>query len=361
MFSYILASYAPKDSVSAQAIRSFVISLRDIKDSAHLRTCKNILELLESGLDQNSDALIENGFSLTLTLVPDPATDTKEDSLEIPLAFLSSFRSDVMGSLEPWVRNSFHLIGDDQSWITRSEETRIMVSLDAQPMIEPNRKQEISSWNIGLTGEHPYSKRDMIKLLRKCGVTDYSLRPRVNEVIILGRKNYDRRLLGKYQPQHPISNGRVFTQESFIEFILFGRDYDVKDIKHNLIKHQCIDYLKRSGSNSFPWPKLSVSRSGERRLIEIEWEVDSELKRLTGYSVAGDKTTVELRRNQLRKGVAVLGLKAVVMHLAWLWRRVVNRKDADFQNALTKWEADLAWLKKNFYKSKNHIFPWPEL
>jgi len=359
MFSYLLLTYSQVKLNSSSEIQSKVISLRDIRTSTHLKTSKRLVEIIVSCLEPKKILFDQVGVHMNIVFKNKSISTEKEQEFDFIYNSFKELTEKVLVDLEPLVSENFYDLLNEDTWNKRSDDLKIQTSLDNKAIVETERKANISTWNIGLSGEGPLNKREIIKLLRDCGVQDYSLRPKSNDVIILGRKDFDRKTLQKFKKQHPISEGRVFTQEAFLQYLLTGKDYDFKTIAINQCKHQAIDYLKRLGNNYFPWPKMKFKTSGFRKLSDIEWEIDSALKRLTGYSVAGKGTIKSIRRPQLHKGIQELGLEYVVYHIHGLWLRTSKRTDADYSNALKKWEEDLNWLKTNYYQKSAEQFPWP--
>ena len=111
---------------------------------------------------------------------------------------------ELKDEIEPILSTFYYELIDESHWTTREEDYRLEKSFDRTPFVAPQAKLAISSWNIGLTGEGPFEKKEIAQILRNCGVYKYDLRPKANNVIILGRKKYDFTKLKKFDKNSPI-------------------------------------------------------------------------------------------------------------------------------------------------------------
>jgi len=359
MFSNIVLSFKTQKTKSFEALYTKVLSLRDIKDDTHIRMRNKFLSKVEEFISLHNEQFEYDGIEVLISLLPSTEDEVNQQDIRVSSPNIDDFMNSLKSEIEPILSKFYYELIEECHWTTREEDYRLEKSFDRSPFVAPQAKLAISSWNIGLTGEGPFNKEEIAFILRKCGVYKYNLRPRANDVLILGRKKYDHSRLKKFGKNSPIKHGRVFTQESFMRYLLFGEDYDVNKIIKNGIRHQGIDYLKKLNGEVFPWPEINFDSSGIKKLIAIEWSDESELRRLTGYSVAGEHTTARIRRAQLRKGVALIGLENVARHIARQLRQRQNRKDADYTQALLKWDEDLEWLYSRYYIFDRYTFPWP--
>lgn len=359
MFANILLSFKTLNTHSSEALYSKVLSLRDIKDGTHVRMRNRFITNVKDFISKHEEQFEYDGIEVVISFLPSTEDEIKQQDVRVSSNSLDSFMIELKDQIEPILSKFYYELIDESHWTTREEDYRLEKSFDRNPFVAPQAKLAISSWNIGLTGEGPFKKEEIALLLRNCGVYKYNLRPRANDVIILGRKKYDHFKLKKFNNNSPIKNGRVFTQESFMRYLMFGEDYNVNEIIKNMVRHQGIDYLKKLNGKEFPWPEINYDSSGVKKLIAIEWSDESELRRLTGYSVAGEHTTDKIRKAQLRKGVPLIGLENVARHIARQLRQKLNRTDADYTQALLKWENDLEWLYNNYYRREKYQFPWP--
>jgi hypothetical protein len=360
MFSNILITYNTLHTKTFEALYTQVLSLRDIKDGTHVRMRNKLFGVIKKYVDKHLKQFEYDGLEVKIHFLPSIEIESAQIDLNIRTNDLSKLKSIFIETVDSILSDHFYRLIDESHWTTREEDFRLEKSFDRTPFIAVEAKQAISSWNIGLTGDGPYTREEMTSLLRRCGVFNYSIRPRANNVLIVGRKKYDNVRLKKFRSNSPIKYGRVFTQESFLKFLMFGEDYDANETIKNVIKHQGVEYLKRLTGQEFPWPSIKYDSKGIKRLVAIEWSDESELRRLTGYSVAGELTTMRLRRAQLRKGVGLLGLESVSRHIARQLRQRLTRTDVDYENALEKWQDDLDWLFKTYYLKRNQTFPWPQ-
>ena len=359
MFANILLSFKTLNTHSSEALYTKVLSLRDIKDGTHVRMRNRFLTNVKDFVSKHKEQFEFDGIEVVISFLPSTEDEINQQDVRVSANSLDSFMMELKDEIEPFLSKFYYELIDESHWTTREEDYRLEKSFDRTPFVAPQAKLAISSWNIGLTGDGPFKKEEIAQILRNCGVYKYNLRPRVNDVIILGRKKYDHSKLKKFSKNSPIKNGRVFTQESFMRYLMFGEDYNVNQVIKNIIRHQAIDYLRKLNGKEFPWPEINYDSSGIKKLIAIEWSDESELRRLTGYSVAGEHTTSRIRRAQLRKGVALIGLENVARHIARQLRQRLNRTDADYTKALSKWEDDLDWLFNTYYQRQKYDFPWP--
>ena len=359
MFANILLSFKTLNTHSSEALYTKVLSLRDIRDGTHIRMTNRFLTKVNEFVSKHEEQFEYDGIEVMISFLPSAEDEVNQLDISVSTQNLDVFEAELKAEIEPILSEYYYELIDESHWTTREEDHRLEKSFDRTPFIAPESKLVISSWNIGLTGEGPFKKKEISQILRKCGVYKYDLRPKANNVIILGRKKYDHTKLKKFGKNSPIKNGRVFTQESFMRYLMFGEDYNVNQTIKNEIRHQAIDYLRKLNGKEFPWPEINYDSSGVKKLIAIEWSDESELRRLTGYSVSGEHTTTRIRRAQLRKGVAQIGLENVARHIARQLRQRLNRTDADYTGALSKWEDDLDWLYDTYYEGQRYSFPWP--
>lgn len=359
MFANILLSFNTLQTHSTEALYTKILSLRDIKDGTHVRMRNRFLTKVKEFISKHEEQFEYDGIEVVISFLPSTEDEISQQDVQVSSSDLDSFFIELKDVIEPILSEYYYELIDESHWTTREEDHRLEKSFDRTPFVAPQSKLAISSWNIGLTGEGPFKKKEIAQILRNCGVYKYDLRPKANNVIILGRKKYDHTKLKKFGKNSPIKNGRVFTQESFMRYLMFGEDYNVNQTIKNVIRHQAIDYLRKLNGKEFPWPEINYDSSGVNKLVTIEWSDESELRRLTGYSVAGEHTTTRIRRVQLRKGVAQIGLENVARHIARQLRQRLNRTDVDYTNALSKWEDDLDWLYDTYYEGQKFSFPWP--
>ena len=358
MFSNILLSFKTQKTKSFEALYTKVLSLRDIKDGTHIRMRNKFLDKVEEFISTHKEQFEYDGIEVLISLLPSTEDEVNQQDIRVTSPNIDHFMNLLKSKIEPILSKFYYELIEESHWTTREEDYRLEKSFDRSPFVAPQAKLAISSWNIGLTGDGPFKKEEIAFILRKCGVYKYNLRPRANDVIILGRKKYDYSRLKKFGKNSPIKHGRVFTQESFMRYLIFGEDYNVNEIIKNAIRHQGIEYLKKLSGKEFPWPEINYDSAGIKKLIAIEWSDESELRRLTGYSVAGEHATARIRRAQLRKGVGLIGLENVARHIARQLRQKLSRIDADYTKALLKWEDDLEWLYNTYYKYEKYQFPW---
>ena len=113
----------------------------------------------------------------------------------------------------------------------------------------------------------------------------------------------------------------------------------------------------------FKWPSIeAVKRYGGTGDLSGRFREQHELKKFFGYSVC-QGVSAEERRQKLKRAIRTppsgLGLRAVAEHIAGMTILALSRNDARMHEAISKWEADLDWLRLKYYANRRHSFLWP--
>ena len=126
--------------------------------------------------------------------------------------------------------------------------------------------------------------------------------------------------------------------------------------------HAGLRFLSTLG---FRWPRIDgggSSGDGTGGLAD-RLSALSDLRRYSGYSV-NSSVTLNDRRQKLDRAVKPppfgLGLKQVADHIVFLIN-VNGRKGRPPLEAMSRWKADLDWLKRTHYEDQIHSFVWPHL
>ena len=196
------------------------------------------------------------------------------------------------------------------------------------------------------------------------------------EVLILGRANWDEAVLTAQFEFRQNKSLRVYSQELFALALALNLDplrSDDHDTLFKIIKnHPGFEYLF---ANDFSWPESALDDGDGDRGFTNPGADHSPLFEL-GYSVAKIRgVSMSERHKYLAEAVAVKKLPWVlsddymnewgegdsrqrVHRIAW-HISMLTRSHNQHEEAVAKWEADLSWLKTNFYKPFMRV-SWPE-
>lgn len=241
-------------------------------------------------------------------------------------------------------------------------------------------EQSIFSEKISCEGSGPWENDDLRRLLKhqdfklsNCGTKDAS------EIVIVGRDDWDPEALER----HILSRGDepiyIFPQELFIASLLCGRNPF-----HELESNDALEILELFGnghpvvewlrSEQFPWPEIVITDSPstaefdqveESPLFAIGYRVGkvhglpkSERHELLTEAFRDELPFVESKEYMESWGLPGhrLRLQRIAWHLAMLIRS--RRKNTSQHVAVSEWEDDLKWLKRNFYTPFLR-FRWP--
>ncbi|AYV22758.1 hypothetical protein [Vibrio mediterranei] len=138
-----------------------------------------------------------------------------------------------------------------------------------------------------------------------------------------------------------------------------------------------IGEIESALSESFKWPSTYAIHT-ENNLPEIQWPKVGMLNAV-GYKVGSDGLSLVERTSTLkqvygqtlpevesRKYVSEWGepftekrLRKLAYTIASLARNAKRRKRSNMQLAIEHWEADLNWLKLEYYIPMSHMWSWP--
>jgi len=213
-------------------------------------------------------------------------------------------------------------------------------------------QSDISGVILGVTGDNPFHQISIECLIRKLGGMidndDVLKRTPKPKYIVVGRENYDEDYLQN------VVNSKVsvifLTQESFIDYILFGADINNPHDAQEINNHpglSCIDNL--GGFPSLISPFARESSEGTSN-----WKDKSFLRAKYGYHTG---MLYSRRKECLIIAVREEGLRPVAYHISWLVR--LNMRKGNIKDATNIWIRDLDWLKHTYHGRDGDDFIWP--
>lgn len=218
-------------------------------------------------------------------------------------------------------------------------------------------KKDISKKIIGVTGNGPFEPEDIAQLVSKLGgvIDNTQLDRGKQDYIVIGRKEFEEEYLVESIKQN--LEIRYFSQEDFINYLIFGVDSDYSKGDRRIAEHPGLSFLASIG---FKWPTTASrpSQGGDFTIPPKDWPDESVLKEEYGYNVRIE-TTLSERRDSLRPAIIVLGLQKVATHIAAMVRLNKKRPDTKMEGAIQRWKEDLEWLKTEYYDQGNYRFLWP--
>lgn len=126
--------------------------------------------------------------------------------------------------------------------------------------------------------------------------------------------------------------------------------------RQKIVKKENHIQVEMEENYSFKWPETELKNSNNTTVLAEKSMNENSALKLMGYQITG--TTKESRWAVLEKAVPILGLKRVAYIIAYNIKLRKGQKDGStkFHNSISKWEYDLAKLKKEYYKNE---FVWP--
>jgi len=229
------------------------------------------------------------------------------------------------------------------------------ISILIQKELKRVIKTDISGKTIGIAGEQPFNYSDFVKLIMILGgeIHTWEIPWKEVDYLIIGKERFNVNYL---EASIGMQNEILYmSQEVFLDLLLFGNEpcYYHGDVR--IEEHPGLKFLSSIG---FQWPS-TYSTPGQNELEEVQWPNESELMKKCQYSVKKGISKRE-RRRRLRKGMKELELGYIVKHIANLVRIAKRRNDNIMKDAISRWEEDLNWIRKNYYEGTKHSFIWPD-
>ncbi len=216
---------------------------------------------------------------------------------------------------------------------------------------------------VSVTGDGPYDELVIKKIATLEGaiVGDIDIW-QTNQLIVVGRKDFDKQYL-ETSIDFGLEHGftcRYLSQEDFWDFWLGGDETTYYAGDPRISNHEGLSFLASVG---FKWPSVeAVERYGGTGNLSSRFREQHELKKFFGYSVR-QGVSVEERRQKLKRAIRTppsgLGLRVVAEHIAGMTNLALSRNDGRMDEAISKWESDLEWLRQKYYVNRRHSFLWP--
>ena len=229
-----------------------------------------------------------------------------------------------------------------------------------------------------LIGDGPWPMDDFTDLLQDLGFEVWQNGCDADiEVVIVGRDNWSEAVIDGQIEDRDGESLRIYSQELFVLLLAMQADPLEVTTPDALLKfvdgHPVFDYLL---NQEFPWPETEFESGAPITASEgFDGEDASSPLYKMGYSVAQQVALSILRRHEILEEAYAeenlpwcisdeymsdwgdansrKRLRRIAWHLHLMAKRF-RRHEA----ALAKWESDLAWLKKTYYKPV-HRFQWP--
>jgi hypothetical protein len=227
---------------------------------------------------------------------------------------------------------------------------------------------------VSTMGSEPLEEHQFDDVLRGLEIEVYQPGP-YSDVLVIGRNGWSERIIHELLDARAGRQLRVYSQEMFLAFLISG--YDPLDEPEEVARalansHPGLAFLERVG---FQWPTTEVELAGAGA-------IDADLLRLgflkyKGYTVGKAGLSAAVRQrvlaevydedlpegfppyyvNQWGPPQSARRLKKMADSIAAFCRNN-KKKDNAPEHAIADWEADLRWLKSQFYDGQ-YRFKWP--
>jgi hypothetical protein len=213
---------------------------------------------------------------------------------------------------------------------------------------------------IGVTGNKPYDeqalKRD-ISLKGGC-IGDKQIW-QDDQIVVIGREGFDKDYLTS-SVEIGCRYGFTCQYMSQEDFLVYCKECVLPDYYKGDPRMRDHAGLRFLSSIGFEWPSLeAVSDGGGTGNLALQ--TSHPLRSVYRYSVA-QGISLPQRRNALKWAVrkTELGLEVVANHIAGQIRLKKLQQSDRFERAIACWEADLDWLRREYYEGSPYSFVWPE-
>lgn len=229
-----------------------------------------------------------------------------------------------------------------------------------------------------LVGDGPWPIDNYTELLQEIGFEVWQNGCDADiEVVIVGRENWSESVIDAQIEERDGESLRVYPQELFVMLLAMQADpLEIAD-PESLLKfvdgHPVFEYLF---NQEFPWPETAFEDGPPATIGEgFDGEDASSPLYKMGYSVAQQVALTPSRRHDLLEETYAeeslpwcisdeymedwgeansrKRLRRIAWHLHLMTKRFKRHMEA-----VARWESDLAWLKRTYYKPI-HRFRWP--
>lgn len=238
--------------------------------------------------------------------------------------------------------------------------------------------EDVAPSRVLLIGDGPWPMDQFTERLQHLGFEVWQNGSNADiETVIVGRKNWETAVIENQIAERDGDTLRVYSQELFITLLAMRADpleiAPEDDLRKFVAGHPVFEYLL---NQQFPWPESTYEDAppGNWHPITGLEDASSPLYKL-GYSVAQSSGLSPTKRYQLLEQglreptlpwcisddyMADWGeaqsrtrLRRIAWHLHLMSRRFKRHEDA-----VARWENDLNWLERTFYRSI-YRFRWP--
>ena len=233
---------------------------------------------------------------------------------------------------------------------------------------------------VGCIGEGPFFSEDFAEFLQSQGVGIIPIFEHT-EVLILGRDGWDEAELDDAIDLRVGQSLKIYSQEMFLAFLAkgadpFGASLDV--LEAFKAGHAGLEFVATGWSGWVTTVVPKGNRSGSQVLNATGWHEESPLRAM-GYRVGKSGAGINERRRILRQAftekLEVVGpphymaqwgapqsaerLRKMAESIAAHCRNNRAKRNPSEQ-AIADWEADLKWLREEFYHG-HFKFYWPSV
>lgn len=237
------------------------------------------------------------------------------------------------------------------------------------PLVD--RLEHLLFWRqtVGVTGDGPYEARAIEKIVTlEGGVVGGRDIWQPSQLVVIGREGFDPEYLQssvsilKTEKKTPCE---YISQEDFWDAWLYRSDSRYKPYirgDSRIKNHLGLAYLTSIG---FAWPTTGATGSAGHGTNSLSERLNDihDIRRSFGYE-AGNGTVAEERRQKLFRAIKPppfgLGLRSVVDHITGLIR-MNGLKAQPPTIAISNWQGDLEWLRKEHYEGSVASFVWPNI
>ena len=268
--------------------------------------------------------------------------------------------------------NKLALTPDGEVIIRSFETVQWLVSQFEDPYERVVPKQVL------LIGDGPWPIDNFTELLQEIGFEVWQNGCDADiEVVIVGRENWSESVIDAQIEERDGESLRVYTQELFVMLLAMQADpLEIAD-PESLLKfvdgHPVFEYLF---NQEFPWPETAFEDGPPATIGEgFDGEDASSPLYKMGYSVAQQVALTPSRRHDLLEETygeeslpwcisdeymddwGEANSRKRLRRIAW-HLHLMTKRFKRLMEAVARWESDLDWLKRTYYKPI-HRFRWP--
>ena len=227
------------------------------------------------------------------------------------------------------------------------------------------------------TGSGPFEEGEFDEFLKKNEIIPCIPLAEVN-ILVVGAHDWDENVIMESLKLNNNKQLKVYSQEMFLFYMYCGIDpyeSELSVLQLFTKEHSAFEYLFSYG---FKWPSTLVINNSSQNDLIVNWPQKGFLGYL-GYKVGKTGLSSEERIRILKKAFtnqlptelpseyreewgepnSSRRLLKIANCIASFCRNNKKRNNRNYVTAIFDWEADLKWLKAQYYIPLNFNFSWP--